>query len=65
MNGDKAKYIATAISAGVSKLIAERKALGKHREAEHIFKLTKNIFIIPIISLGERNYELDAKYFTA
>lgn len=31
---------ATAIPAGLSKLIAEREALGKHREAEHIFKLT-------------------------
>jgi len=31
---------ATAIPAGLSKLIAEREAIGAHREAERIFKLT-------------------------
>lgn len=31
---------ATAIPAGLSKLIAEREAVGEHREAEHIFKVT-------------------------
>lgn len=31
---------ATAIPAGLSKLIAEREAIGEHKEAEHIFKVT-------------------------
>ena len=41
---------ATAIPAGLSKLIAEREATGKHKEAEHIFKITlKGGFICSLI----------------
>lgn len=49
---------ATAIPAGLSKLIAEREAVGAHREAERIFKLTLKgsmicaLVLAVIVSLG-------------
>lgn len=55
---------ASAIPAGLSKLIAEREAVGQHKEAEKVFKLTLKCclicaFILAVVVCAGANYISD------